>query len=159
MWRDIIQLSNNSIAVSKMGYIPANILVHLFSYAALLKLSLAKECGLNTSQFLALLLLGNANGLSIKELKEKLSIPGSSLTFTLDALEKRGLVKRHRSKEDRRQWLLSLSAKGKRLYTQVLTQESKAVSPALDNLSEDERTAFLRLAEEIINSGTVKYNR
>jgi len=141
-----------------MGHIPVDILAHLFSYAALLKLSLARQCGLNTSQFLALLMVGNASGLSIKELKEKLSIPGSSLTFTIDALEKRGLVKRQRSKEDRRQWFLSLSAKGERLYTEILRQESKAFSPALDNLSEDERTGFLRLAEEIVNRGTMKYN-
>jgi DNA-binding MarR family transcriptional regulator len=137
-----------------MGHISPDILAHLFSYAALLKLSLAKQCGLSTSQFFALLLLGNTSGLSIKELKENLSIPGSSLTFTIDALEKQGLIKRQRSKEDRRQWLLSLSAKGKRLYTEILKEEREAISPALEKLSDAKKATFLKLAKEFVKAGT-----
>jgi|YelNatPaOPRAMG01_1025707.scaffolds.fasta_scaffold11967_4 MarR family 2-MHQ and catechol resistance regulon transcriptional repressor len=140
-----------------MVHVPASVLVQFLSCATLVKLSFAKQCGLNLSQFLALLVLGNASGLSIKEMKEKLSIPGSSLTFTIDALEKRGLVKRQRSKEDRRQWFLSLTAKGRRLYADVLRRESKVLSAAFDNLSEEERAAFLRVAEEIVSSGRLKY--
>ncbi len=129
--------------------IPGHILTHMLSYAAMLKLALAKRFGLNAFQFLTLVLIADTQLLSIKELKEKLAIQGSSLTFTLDALEKRGLIKRVRSKEDRRQWLLSLSVKGERLYTEILKAESEAVAPLLDNLSESEKAAFLRVAEEI----------
>ena len=132
-----------------MLHIPAHILAQAFSYVAMIKLALAKRFGLNAFQFLTLVLVGNTKRLPIKELKKKFSIPGSSLTFTLDALEKRGLIKRLRNEEDRRQWLLSLSPKGERLYTEILKAESEAISPVLDNLSESEKTAFLRIAEEI----------
>jgi MarR family 2-MHQ and catechol resistance regulon transcriptional repressor len=132
-----------------MVHIPAHIIAQAFSFAAMLKLALAKRFDLNASQFLTLVLVGNTSRLSIKKLKERLSIPGSSLTFTLDALEKRGLIRRLRSKEDRRQWLVSLSKKGERLYTEILKAESEAISPALGNLSESEKAAFLRIAEEI----------
>lgn len=137
-----------------MLHIPAHILTYVLSYAVMLKLALAKRFDLNTFQFLTLVLIGSTQHLSIKELKEKLAIPGSSLTFTLDALEKRGLIKRLRSKEDRRQWYLSLSAKGERLYTEILKAESEAMSPLLDNLSDNEKAAFLKIAESM--SGTEK---
>ena len=99
-----------------MSPIPAHVVAQIFSYAAMLKLALAKQHGLNVFQLLALTTIGSIDGVSIKEVRRKLSIPGSSLTFTIDSLEKKKLIKRQRSKEDRRQWLLSLSAKGEQLY-------------------------------------------
>jgi len=84
----------------------------------------------------------------------KLSIPGSTLTSTLDSLERKKLMKRQRNKEDRRQWLLSLSAKGERLYAEILRAEGEAMSPALERLSESERAALIKLAEEISKSAS-----
>lgn len=130
-------------------------LTHLLSYVTMLKLALAKRFGLNAFQFLTLVLIGNTERLSIKELKKQLAIPGSSLTFTLDALEKRGLIRRLRSKEDRRQWFLSLSAKGERLYAEIVKAESEAMSPLLDNLSDSEKAAFLKIAESLSESKTM----
>lgn len=139
-----------------MIHIAADILVRFLTHAAVLKVALAKQYGLNAFQFLALVLVGGTEGLSIKELRKKLSMPGSSLTFTLDSLENKGLIRRQRNKLDRRQWLLSLSPKGRRLYERILKTESEAISPALDNLSESEKAAFLRIAEVITKAGDIR---
>jgi MarR family 2-MHQ and catechol resistance regulon transcriptional repressor len=139
-----------------MIHIPAHIITQMLSYATMVKISLAKRFGLNASELLALVLVGRTEELSIKELRKKLSISGSSLTFTIDLLEKKKLIKRGRSKEDRRQWLLSLSAKGTRLYAEILKAESEAISPALDNLSESEKAVFLRIAEKITGAGDTR---
>jgi DNA-binding MarR family transcriptional regulator len=133
-----------------MVHIPPYIIAHFLSYAALLKLALAKQYGFNALQFLALILVGGTDRLAIKDLKERLSVPGSSLTSTIDSLESKGLMRRRRSKVDRRRWLLSLSAKGQRLYQNILSTESQAVLPALEKLSETERIIFLKLAAEIM---------
>jgi len=137
-----------------MVYIPPHVIAQVLSYAAMIKLSLAKNFGLNTFQLLAVVLVGTTRGLSMKELKSKLSIPGSTLTSTLDSLERKKLMKRQRNKEDRRQWLLSLSAKGERLYAEILRAEGEAMSPALERLSESERVALIKLAEEISKSAS-----
>jgi DNA-binding MarR family transcriptional regulator len=134
-----------------MIHIPAHIVAQMFSYAAMLKLTMAKQFGLNPSQLFTLGLVGSTDQLSIKELRQKLSIPGSSLTFTIDSLEKKRLIKRQRGKEDRRQWFLSLTAKGKQLHEEILKTEGKVVSPALDKLSEKEKEIFMKLAQEIIH--------
>jgi DNA-binding MarR family transcriptional regulator len=137
-----------------MVHIAADILMRLFSHATLFKLSLAKQYGFNVFQFLALSLVGNAQaGLTIKDLRKALAIPGSSLTFTLDSLEKRRLIRRSRSKDDRRQWILFLTAKGKRLYSDILTKQSEAIGLSLEGFTEAERAAFLKIAEEICQAG------
>ena len=135
-----------------MAPIPPHIIAMMLSQATMMKLSLAKDLGVSALQLLALVLLGTVGGLSIKTLKDMLSIPGSTLTSTLDSLEKNRLIKRQRSKEDRRQWLLSLSSKGKRLYSKVLKANGEALSPALERLSESERAAFLKIAEEVFST-------
>ena len=137
-----------------MVHIPAHIVAQILSHAAMLKLALAKQHGLNVVQLLALILIGSTKGVSIKEVRKKLSVPGSSLTFTIDSLEKKKLIKRQRSREDRRQWLLSLSAKGEKLYSEILRTEREAILPTLEKLSDTEKVTFLKLAEEIIKAGT-----
>lgn len=135
-----------------MIHIPASVLAQLLSYAALIKLALAKQYGMSVSQLLGLVLVGNNGGVAIKELREKLSASGSSTTFTIDSLEKKRLIKRRRSKEDRRQWLLSLTARGERLYAEILEADHRVASPVLEKLSDTEKASFLKLAEETINS-------
>jgi MarR family 2-MHQ and catechol resistance regulon transcriptional repressor len=137
-------------------HIPGHIIAQLLSYLTLMKLVLAKQYSLNTFQFLALLLVGNKKGTTIKGLKRELSLPGSSLTFIIDSLEKKRLIRRRRSKEDRRQWLLFLTAKGKRLYMEILEAEGEMIRPALENLSETEKATFLKIAEEVIKTRTTK---
>ena len=137
-----------------MIHIPAYVIAQMLSHAAMLKLALAKQFGLTPFQLLALVLVGSNKRLSIKELKGKLSLPGSSLTFATDSLERKRLIKRQRSKEDRRQWFLSLTAKGGQFYGEIIKAEGEMVSPALDKLSETEKATFLKLAEEIMQSST-----
>lgn len=89
----------------------------------------------------------------MKALRKSLSIPGSSLTFTLDSLEKKGLIKRTRNRIDRRQWLLSFTAKGRRFYSTLVQRQTQAVVSSLEKFSDDERAAFLKIAEEISQAG------
>ena len=133
-----------------MAHSTADILMRLFSHATLFKLALAKDYGLNVFQLLSILLVGDTEvGLSIKDLRKALLVPGSSLTFRLESLEKKGLVRRSRSKQDRRQWILSLTAKGKRLYSDILARQSEAIEPSLEGFTEAETATFLKIAEEI----------
>ena len=134
---------------------PNETLAMMLSHATVMKLSLAKQLGISTMQLLALVLLGTAGVLSIKALREVLSIPASSLTSTLDSLEKRKLIKRKRSKEDRRQWQLSLSSKGRKLYAKVLKANGEAFIPALERLPDSERVSFLKITREIFSPAKI----
>ena len=133
-------------------YIPPHTISQMLSYAALVKLGVAKDFGLNVFQFLSLVLVGTIKPVSIKDLRKHLSIPGSTLTSTIDSLERKKLIKRQRNKEDRRQWFLLPTAKGERIYQQIIKAEDEAISPALQGLSESEKTVFIKVVREISNT-------
>lgn len=133
------------------------ILIRLFAHAALYRMALGREYGLNPFQLLSILLIGgNQTGVSIKVLREAMVIPGSSLTFTLDSLEKKGLIRRSRSRADRRQWLLFLTEKGQKFYSSLIEREAEAVMSSIEKYSEEERAAFFKIAEEISQSGALQ---
>ncbi len=130
------------------------ILMRVFAHATLYRMALGREYGLNAFQLLSVMLIGgNETGVSMKALRESLVIPGSSLTFTLDSLEKKGLIKRTRNGLDRRQWLLSLTARGRRFYSTLVERQTEAVITSLEKFSDEERAAFLKIAEEISRTG------
>jgi len=134
-----------------MVHIPADVLIRFISSAMLLKLAVPKNYGLNAAQFMTLLLVGEAAvGVTIKQLRQRLDVPGSSLTFTLDSLESKRLIRRQRSRRDRRQWDLVLTEKGRQLYSDMVAKETEAIEPSLASFSDAEREAFLKVSEEIM---------
>ncbi|MDR4305341.1 MarR family transcriptional regulator [Chelatococcus sambhunathii] len=73
------------------------------------------ELGLTYPQYLALVALWETDGLSVKEIADRLMLESSTLTPLLKRLEAAGLVKRKRSVEDERQVLVTLTEAGKQM--------------------------------------------
>jgi|GEM_PF-1447413 len=132
---------------SFMVHLPVGNLSALFASVTILKLGLAKSMGLNLSQYMAITLLGANQILSVKELKEALDMPGSSVTFTMDSLEEKGFIVRERSRRDRRQWHLKLTHAGQSLYQQVVQAEKERTDAVLDGFGDNERQVFLKIVE------------
>jgi DNA-binding MarR family transcriptional regulator len=85
----------------------------------------ARLAGLEPQQYLLLLAI---RGLSpdtppkIQTFAERLALKHHSAVELVDRLEQRGLVRRTRSKEDRRQVLVSLLPRGEKLLEKVVQQ-------------------------------------
>src|SRR5216684_5513699 len=80
--------------------------------------SAARAAGLEPQQYLLLLALrGLPEGkeATIRTLAERLQLRHHSVVGLIDRLEKRGLVRRVRGKEDRRKVLISLTARGEQI--------------------------------------------
>src|SRR3954447_17159081 len=71
-----------------------------------------REIGLTPSDAGVLRLLGRAPGLSQRALADRLGAVPSRVVPLIDSLEARGLVARVRSRTDRRNYVLSLTAEG-----------------------------------------------
>ncbi|MGE6757002.1 MarR family winged helix-turn-helix transcriptional regulator [Corallococcus interemptor] len=76
---------------------------------------LLAKLGLTYPQYLVMLVLWETDGVSVKELGEKLYLDSGTLTPLLKRLEALGFVRRERSKEDARSVTVSLTAQGKAL--------------------------------------------
>jgi len=85
----------------------------------------AREAGLEPQQYLLLLAVrGLPPGMdaTISVLAERLSLRHHSTVELIDRMEARGYLRRSRSKEDRRQVLVSLQPKGEKLLEKVVRQ-------------------------------------
>ncbi|CAM4198323.1 MarR family winged helix-turn-helix transcriptional regulator [Corallococcus exiguus] len=76
---------------------------------------LLAKLGLTYPQYLVMLVLWETDGVSVKELGEKLYLDSGTLTPLLKRLETQGFVRRERSTEDARSVMVSLTAQGKAL--------------------------------------------
>ena len=85
----------------------------------------ARSAGLEPQQYLMLLAirgLPDGNSAKIRSLADSLLIKHHSAVELVDRLEVRGLVRRTRGRQDRRQVLISLLPKGQRVLERVVQQ-------------------------------------
>ncbi|MCL5986038.1 MAG: MarR family transcriptional regulator [Actinobacteria bacterium] len=87
-----------------------------------------------------------------KEIAVKLSLPKSSVTYIIDSLEKRGLVKRKLDTRDRRSWLVFLTDKGEKMLKRIFTHKSELLMPVFSKFSDDEKIYWDKFINNIIES-------
>jgi DNA-binding MarR family transcriptional regulator len=104
--------------------------------------------------------LDEVEGTSLLDLAKHMGVTASTMSLTVDRLERGGYVTRERSKEDRRRVDLRLTASGARIKRQQKVLEPELVAAMLARLDDSERRKALRglelLAEaavEMIRSG------
>lgn len=73
------------------------------------------QLGLTYTQYITLLVLWEKDGLTMKELGEKLYLDSGTLTPLLKKLESQELIERTRSRDDERSVIISLTKKGSEL--------------------------------------------
>jgi len=99
--------------------------------------SAARQAGLEPQQYLMLLALkGLPDGQSgrIGALAERLQIQHHSTVELVDRLEKRGMVRRRRSENDRREVMLELSPRGEKVLRDLALyhrEELRELAPGL----------------------------
>ncbi len=76
--------------------------------------------GLTYPQYLVMLVLWEADGLSVGQIGQRLSLDSGTLTPLLKRLEQQGLVERRRASDDERRVDLLLTPAGRGLRTQAL---------------------------------------
>jgi MarR family 2-MHQ and catechol resistance regulon transcriptional repressor len=101
------------------------------------------------SQFGILDAIYHLGPLTQKSLGEKILKSGGNITHVVDNLERRALVKRHRGKNDRRNFEIHLTKKGEKLITKVLPEQVKMIKNELGVLNQEESETFQRLCKKI----------
>src|SRR5947208_8129190 len=88
-----------------------------------------RSLGLTSSQFDVIVTLGDTEGMTCKDLSEKTLVTKGTLTGVLDRLEKKGLVERVPSRDDRRCTLIRLTPKGDARFRQVFPTHIRHMRP------------------------------
>jgi DNA-binding MarR family transcriptional regulator len=109
----------------------------------------AARCGITLNQHFILRELWQTDGLTIRELAQRLRLVDPTMTTTISALEKKKLVKRAGSSEDRRRVHVFLTASGKALHADLVAGTSEISAAAFAGISETDRARLRRMLNRV----------
>ena len=101
------------------------------------------------SQFGILDAVYHLGPLTQKELGEKILKSGGNITHVVDNLEKQGFVKRQRGKNDRRNFEIHITAKGRNKFSKLLPVIVNLIKEQFNNLNNDELETIQELCKKI----------
>lgn len=107
------------------------------------------EHKLTHSQFGVLEVLYHLGPLNQKDIAEKLLSSNSNLVTVIDNLEKSDLVIRERYQQDRRNFIIHLTDKGKKLIADLFPKHLKTISERFNTLTEKEIETLGKLCKKI----------
>ncbi len=105
--------------------------------------------GLTQSQFGVLEALLHLGPLCQKEIAQKLLVSGGNITMVIDNLEKRSLVKRIRSEQDRRYFNVQLTKEGESLIKDIFPEHVKAIVKEFESLTQEEQITLRNLSRKL----------
>jgi MarR family 2-MHQ and catechol resistance regulon transcriptional repressor len=88
-----------------------------------------RSLGVTPSQFDVIATLGDTEGMTCKELSEKTLVTKGTLTGVLDRLEKKSLIERVPSRQDRRSIFIRLTPKGDAYFLKIFPAHMHYMKP------------------------------
>jgi len=117
--------------------------------------------GFSTTQFMVMGLVESAREgeppYTISSIAGKLGIDSATVVRTVDSLEKRGLVKRRRDKQDRRQVFVELTDAGRAARKELHQRFTRHIQAIFVAMSAGGRASFLDGLEEFVRVGLEKF--
>jgi len=104
--------------------------------------------GLSGAQLFVMKRLGEKPAISVNELAERTCTHQSSVSVVVRRLEEKGLVKRRKSRSDRRRAELSLTRQGQKLLTRSIKSPQDRIIESINSMPVGDRKQLaMRLAE------------
>jgi DNA-binding MarR family transcriptional regulator len=103
--------------------------------------------------------LGDAGPRIMRELAEYLGLAVNSVTSLIDNMERKALVRRQRSDEDRRIVRVELADAGKAACRANLEEKLRLLRAMLGALTEDEQEIFMVLFRKIARAGRTQVQK
>ncbi|MCA9610112.1 MAG: MarR family transcriptional regulator [Myxococcales bacterium] len=134
-------------------------IVYLYTESRRVTKELARQHGLTGPQVTALKLLEGFGTLSLSELGARMSAKSSTVTGLVDRMERDGLVRRRRSREDRRVIHLEPTPAGSRIAAAVPVTAMEIFGDALRSLSNEDRAELTRILGHLAERVRVEIDR
>ena len=108
-----------------------------------------KSYNLNTTEFAVLELLYSKGDQPIQKIGEKVLIASSSITYVVDKLEKKELVKRNPCPKDRRVIHASLTEKGTTFMDEIFPKHRQAIQSICAGLNINEKENLIEQLKKL----------
>lgn len=109
-----------------------------------------KPLGLAPAQFMTLLELWQRDGLTQRELVERLDVEQATMANTLARMERDGLIERRAHESDARARTVHLTRRARELRDPAQAAAREVNEAALAGLSKDERERFVRSMQRAV---------
>jgi MarR family 2-MHQ and catechol resistance regulon transcriptional repressor len=108
-----------------------------------------KQHGMSPSEFTILEVLYNKGRIPLQQIGEKILVTSGSVTYNIDKLEKKGLLKRVPCEEDRRVIYAEITADGIALFDRIFPEHGAVVHSVMDALSLEEKLQATELLKKL----------
>jgi DNA-binding MarR family transcriptional regulator len=131
-------------------------IIYLFTESRRLSKDEASRYGVTPTQLSVLKLLQEIGDLSLGTLSKEIRAHNSTVTGIVDRMEAAGLVERARSEEDRRVWIIRLTAQGRRVAEKARVSPWDTLRHALAALSASEQDKLTEILAKVANNVTTQ---
>ncbi|MDF9839973.1 MULTISPECIES: MarR family transcriptional regulator [unclassified Paenibacillus] len=108
-----------------------------------------KSHGLASAEFMVLEVLYHRTRIPLQQIGEKILVTSGSITYNIDKLEKRGLLKRVPCDEDRRVTYAEITEAGRELFDDIFPKHVASIHGLMGGLSEDEKKQTIELLKKL----------
>ncbi|MDZ5712941.1 MarR family winged helix-turn-helix transcriptional regulator [Jeotgalibacillus haloalkalitolerans] len=108
-----------------------------------------QEHGLNPTEFGVLELLYHKGKQPLQKIGGKILLASGSITYVVDKLEKKGLITRIASPEDRRVTYAEISEEGHRFMSEIFPEHEKNLHELMTALSDEEQKQAIDLLKKL----------
>ena len=103
-------------------------------------------------QFWALSRLSRQKTCQMHDLARLMNLKFSSATGLVDRMVRQGMVRRTRSDADRRAVLVTITAKGRKIFLQICQQKQRGIAKLFSRIGSKERGQYLEIIEKLVSS-------
>jgi len=108
-----------------------------------------RNMGLNTTDFGVLELLYHSGDQPLQKIGDKILLASGSITYVVDKLEKKGLLKRTQSEKDRRITYASITEAGVELLNHIFPDHWKQIEAITAGLTDEEKQEAIQLLKKL----------
>ncbi|KOP81878.1 MarR family winged helix-turn-helix transcriptional regulator [Cytobacillus solani] len=110
---------------------------------------LIQTYGLNPTEFAVMELLYHKGDQPLQQIGGKILLASGSITYVVDKLEQKGLLKRVACPKDRRVTYAQITEKGKSFIEDVFPDHAKQINMLMSELSEDEKESVITILKKL----------
>lgn len=108
-----------------------------------------RSYGLNPTEFAVLELLFHKGEQPIQQIGKKILLSSGSMTYVIDKLEEKNLLRRKHCPEDRRVIFAEITNNGKQLMEEIFPKHKQLIEKVFSELNEDEKRMLISLLKKL----------
>lgn len=109
--------------------------------------------GLSPTEFAVLELLYHKGPAPLQRIGQQILLTSGSITYTVDKLQSKGLLRRVPCRDDRRVTYAEMTPAGRALFDEIFPQHAQAIAAIMSGLDTAEKAAAIALLKKLGGAG------